>query len=203
MSLPPANFHEAELRIRTIRRKRRWHRIYAAGKGRGPLGAGFGTSRFSDPATPPVFKVAYFGTSVLVCFLEAVLRDSTVGQVPPLPFDEQKRLKALRLATLEVSETLHALDLTGNNLVVMGISTSAARDREQSIGRQWSRAFWQHPAQVDGLHYASRLNGETCLALYDRALAPVPKLAVVDDRPLLSCKAELADIYDRLSIALV
>ncbi|MFN5714722.1 MAG: RES domain-containing protein, partial [Bradyrhizobium sp.] len=55
-----------------------WRRLYQT-RFRDPLGYGFGPSRFSDPETglvpPERFGVVYLGSSVKVCFVEAILRD--------------------------------------------------------------------------------------------------------------------------------
>jgi hypothetical protein len=52
----------------------------------------------------------------------------------------------------------------------MGIPTDVVRGSKQGLARRWSVAVHAHPEQVDGLIYPSRLNGETNLALYDRAI---------------------------------
>jgi hypothetical protein len=53
----------------------------------------------------------------------------------------------------------------------MGIPSDVARGSKQSLARAWSVAFHEHPAAVDGILYASRLNGQTNIALYGRAVS--------------------------------
>ena len=67
------------------------------------------------------------------------------------------------------------------------------------MARTWSAAIQTHPDQPDGVYFASWLNGQGCIALYDRALA---KLAAVSTPRLLDCGVELAQILDDLGIAL-
>jgi RES domain len=66
---------------------------------------------------------------------------------------------------------LRLIDLTGDNAVRMGIPSDVARSSRQGLARSWSVAIHEHPATVDGICYLSRLNSETNLALYDRAIS--------------------------------
>ena len=71
--------------------------------------------------------------------------------------------------------------------------------KDQTLARIWSAAIHTHPDQPDGVYFASRLNGQGCIALYDRALA---KLEAVSTPRLLDCGVELAQILDDLDIAI-
>ena len=59
-------------------------------------------------------------------------------------------------------------------------------------------AFHSHPEAPDGIVYPSRLNGETNLAIYDRAMA---KLRVGRVVPLIDAPG-LAGVLDDLNVAL-
>jgi len=54
----------------------------------------------------------------------------------------------------------------------MGIPSDVVHGASQSLARRWSAAFHEHPEQIEGLIYPSRLNGEPNLAIYDRATGP-------------------------------
>jgi hypothetical protein len=82
----------------------------------------------------------------------------------------------------------------------MGIPTDVVRASSHRLGQPWALALWSHPAAPDGILYSSRLNEETNLALFDRAL---PKLAPVAVRPLLDCRAEMADTIRRFRLAII
>lgn len=82
----------------------------------------------------------------------------------------------------------------------MGIPTDVARASSQDLGRAWSRAFWSHDAKPDGIIYDSRLNGETNIGLYDRALTKVTATATPR---LVDCRAELAGIINDFDLAIV
>jgi hypothetical protein len=60
-------------------------------------------------------------------------------------------------------------------------------------------SFHEHPEQPDGIIYPSRLNAETNLAVYGRAIS---KLSVHGVTPLIHAKG-LADSSDELKVALV
>ena len=168
-----------------------------------PLGYGFGPSRFSDPeiglAPPARFAVVYFGSSVKVCFVEAILRDRGAGRIKSFPL-EWAELENWTCAELRVEETLRVVDLRGDHLVRMGVPTDVARARSQELGRLWSRAFWSHDEKPDGIVYDSRLNGETNIAIYDRALA---KFSAVATTKLVACRSELARIIVDFDLAIV
>ena len=134
-----------------------------------------------------------------VCFLEAILRDRGVGRIRSFPL-EWAELENWTCAELRVEETLRLADLRGDHLVRMGVPTDVARARSQELGRLWSRAFWSHETKPDGIIYDSRLNGETNIALYDRALA---NLSVIATPKLIECRLELARIIIELDLAIV
>ena len=81
----------------------------------------------------------------------------------------------------------------------MGVPSDVARASRQSLARAWSVAFYEHPEEPDGIIYPSRLNLETNLAIYDRA---VPKLGLHREMPLINASG-LADVLNELRVALV
>lgn len=166
-----------------------------------PLGFGKSHSRFSDPRRrieANRFGVLYLGSSLKVCFLEAVLRDDRDGVVGDYLMDEAE-LDARRYAEVEVREALNLIDLRGDGSVRMGVPSDVPRGSKQTLARKWSGAFCAHPDEVDGIIYPSRLNGETNLAVYDRA---VRKLAVQRIHVLRGAPG-LAQVLDDLAVALI
>ena len=179
-----------------------WRRLYLT-KYPNPLGFGYALSRFSDPrltAKPPVrFGVVYLGRSVKVCFAEAIQRDRAVGRSGSFPI-EYAELEDWTCAEIAVVARLKLVDLRGDGVIRMGIPTDVAQAKSHKLGQTWSRRIWEHPDKVDGIIYASRLNGETNIAVYDRALA---KLASVATPRLIECRNELAEIIDAFDLAIV
>jgi hypothetical protein len=200
--LPPLAFGSRPLSLAEIDRGTLWHRLYQS-RFPDPLGYGLGPSRFSDPETglvpPERFGVIYLGSSIKVCFAEAILRDRGAARVQAFPV-AWAELEAWTCAQIRVETTLRLVDLRGDGLVRMGIPTDVGRATAHELARLWSRALWAHDTKPDGIVYDSRLNGETNLAIFDRAL---PKLAAVAAPRLVDCRAELATILTDFDLAIV
>ncbi|MER9445411.1 RES domain-containing protein [Mesorhizobium sp. M0340] len=169
--LSPLDFSRAKLEIETIPTGRTFGRIYWSTHP-DPLGYGKSPSRFSDPrrlVAPNGFGVLCLGDSLQGCFLEAVLRDRREGLLDDLPIDEVE-LTQRRFAEIVTTENLRLVELRGDKAVRMGVPTDVVRAKRQSLARQWSLAFCEHPSGPDGMIYPSRLNGATNLAIYDRSV---------------------------------
>jgi hypothetical protein len=182
-SAPTAQFAGAALDLATINAGERFGRIYLS-RYPDPLGFGKTVSRFGDPrrrVRVNRFGVLYLGSSLKVCFVEAVLRDQGDGRTSDLLLDEHD-LAVRSFAEIEVTTPLTLLDLRGDGPLRMGIPSDVVRGSKQSLAQQWSLAFHDHPAQPDGIIYPSRLNGEANLAIYDRAIG---KLTAQSTGPLL------------------
>jgi hypothetical protein len=165
-----------------------------------PLGFGKNPSRFSDPrhrAEGNRFGLLYLGSSLKVCFLETLLRDDRDGIVGQIAIAESE-LDDCRYAEIRVSQALRLLDLTRDGPVRMGIPSDVARGRRQTLARKWSVAFHEHPQQPDGIVYPSRLNGDTNMAIYGRAVGNLKLLHTQD----LKRAAGLPDVLDDFVVAL-
>jgi hypothetical protein len=199
-SNPTLAFNRAALHLATVDRGARFGRIFFD-RHSDPLGFGKTPSRFSDPSRRVPshrFGVLYLGETLKVCFLEAVLRDSRNGAVGDYPMDERE-LHVRRYAEIEVTAPLSVIDLRGDGAIRMGVPSDVARASRQSLARAWSLAFHRHPSAPDGIVYPSRLNGQTNLAVYDRA---VSKLRTANASPLIAA-ANLPTVLDELMVALV
>lgn len=139
----------------------------------------------------------YLGSTLKVCFVEAVLRDEGDGRIGDLLIDERD-LAVRRYVEVKISTSLSLLDLRDDGPLRIGVPSDVVRGSKQSLARQWSVAFHDHPAQLDGIIYPSRLNGETNLAIYDRAIG---KLSVASSGPLLKQPA-LAHVLRDLRVGL-
>lgn len=195
---PTAGFAGVDLDIATIPIGTPHRRIWLSAFP-DPLGFGKGRSRFSDPrrwVEASRFGVLYLGSSLKVCFIEAILRDDRDNVIGWLPIAETV-LRDRSLASITPTRDLR-LDLRGDGPVRMGIPSDVARGRRQTLARAWSVAFHEHPAGIDGIIYPSRLNGEHNLAIYGRA---VPSLISPARIPLLRAHG-LAAILDDLKVAI-
>ncbi len=157
--------------------------------------------RFSDPRRRKPdsrFGVLYLGASLKVCFVETILRDQRDGIVGELEIAESE-LTDRHYSEITVREPLRLVDFGDDGLLQMGIPTDIARGRNHALARKWSIAIHEHPAAVDGIIYPSRLNNETNLAIYDRA---VPKLAPKSSYDLDKAPG-IGPFLDRFEVALV
>lgn len=196
---PPPGLATVPLDTATIDAGSRFGRIYFT-RFADPLGYGKSPSRFSDPRRRlPAnrFGLLYLGSSLKVCFVEAVMRDQGDGHIDDLLLDERD-LAVRSYAKIEVAAALSLIDLRGDGPLRMGIPSDLARSSKQSLARRWSLAIYEHPAEPDGIIYPSRLNGETNLAIYDRA---IPKLRAVAQGKLLKSK-RLARVLRDLKVGL-
>ena len=199
-SRPTAEFATVEIETATVAAGQRFGRLYLS-RYTDPLGFGKTPSRFSDPRRRIErnrFGVLYLGESLKVCFLEAVLRDQRNGAVGDFLLSEHE-LRARRYAEIAIARELTLVDFRGDGAIRMGVPSDVVRGSQQSLSRWWSVAFHEHPQKPDGIIYPSRLNAETSLAIYDRAIA---KLAVTRVTPLIAARG-LANILTDLRVALV
>src|SRR5580704_8037584 len=168
---PTPAFADTVLHLATVRPGERFGRIYLA-RYPDPLDYGRMGSRFSDPrrrVPENRFGVLYLGQTLKVCFLEAVLRDQRNGVVGDYLISERE-LHTRRYVLVEPAAPLNLVDLRGDGCVRMGIPSDVPRGSNQALARRWSLACYRHPSEPDGIIYPSRLNGDTNLAIYDRAI---------------------------------
>jgi RES domain len=181
-SKPTPSFNRAALHLATIEPGARFGRI-VLDRHLDALGFGKTPSRFSDPSRRiPSHR---FGVIYL-------------GAVGDYPMDERE-LHVRRYAEIEIIAPLSLVDLRGDGAIRMGVPSDVARASSQRLGRAWSLAFHEHPSAPDGIVYPSRLNGQTNLAVYDRATS---KLRVANVGPLIAAP-DLPTVLDELSVALV
>lgn len=196
---PTPAFAHTVLHLATVGPGDTFGRIYLAGHA-APLGYGKTRSRFSDPrrrVPSNRFGILYLGQTLKVCFLEAVLRDQRNGLVGDYLISENE-LHTRRYVLIEPATPLDLVDLRGDGCVRMGIPSDVPRRANQALAQRWSLAFYQHPSEPDGIIYPSRLNEDTNLAIYDRAIT---KLRVVSNTALIRAPG-VADVLDDLRVAI-
>ena len=129
-----------------------------------PLGMGFGKTRFASPTDS--FKILYIAKDVITGVAETIIRDRFEGKAA-------RRLIESEVGTWSVTEVsakpLNLLDLRTTGLLRLGISTDIARAKNQDEARQFSQIVHDE-TDLEGILYRSRLTGEDCVAVYDRAV---------------------------------
>lgn len=197
---PPLGFENSVLQIHAVPVGDKFGRIYLA-KYPNPLGVGKTPSRFSDPRQmneADRFGVLYLGATTKVCFLEAVLRDQRDGTIGMLPISESI-LHDRVFAEIEVTSPLQMVDLRDDSAIKMGVPTDVGKATEQELAREWSAAFHEHANKPDGIIYPSRLNNQTNLAVFDRAIS---KLSEVRRMKLIDAPG-FTDMLDDFEIGIV
>ena len=200
--LPPAGFGSRPLDFHEVTPGQIWQRLYQT-RHPDPLGFGHGASRFSDARTGILdadrFGVVYLGSTLKVCFLETILRDRGNGRLGDW-LVEVAELELWSCAEIVVEVPLRLVELRGDAAARMGIPSDALRASSHGLGQAWSAALWSHDERPDGLIYSSRLNEDTNVVIYDRAL---PKLRATATPRLLECRSELASVLRDLAVALI
>ena len=150
-----------------------------------PLGMGFGQTRFSGPSD--AFQLAYIAKDAATSIAETIIRDRFEGEAKRV-LDESE-IRDWAMAEISAIAPLLVLDLRTTGLLKLGVSTDAARAKEQREGRKLSEELYRS-FNVDGLLYVSRLTGAECVAVYDRAvktkLASRPAVELVRHADLAS-----------------
>ena len=187
---PPADLADRDLPIHLIDssvlyrgHKRRYGAVYF-----NPV---FG--RWSDPTGE--FGTMYAGETDYCSFAEAFVLGTDRR------FVSQSVLDQSCLCQIAVTGKLSLVDLTiGPSLMGIGADNRIS-DGPHDVARRWSRAFWSHPAQPDGIYYRSRNAPEMySVALYDRTADLIESDC---RRNLLADPTELARLLDYFGCALL
>lgn len=172
-----------------------WPRIMPSLHRATPVGAGFGSSRFSSPSR--AFRILYAAENFSTAFAEGVVRDRFEGKARRFLY--RPHLEALCITAISSGRELNLLDLTGAATYELGLDTDANRARGHQSGQAFSEELYQNMPEVDGILFESRLTTGRCIAIYDRALstlsAPAP-LALVQIA-VLPAELERLDITVR------
>lgn len=159
LAAPSAAFQKTSLATVRVPKAHRWLRLHSAAHS--PMYFGVtGNNRFDPPQEE--FGVMYIARQIGGAFVEVFCRDG----VRILDFEEIKRFKVAEICT---SRSLRLVDLAGKGLVRLALDarlTFGGYKRAQS----WSKAFYDHPDNADGILYPSRHDPKQHLAaVFDRA----------------------------------
>jgi len=140
-----------------------------------PLGVGMANTRFY-PRTSS-FSALYMAPAFATAFLEAVVRDRLVG-IPGGHMNlDLISDRAWALISSIPGEMLRMLDLRGNRCFNLRAPTDAVKASDHAAGQALGRSIYFEHEYVDGIIFASRLNGQDVYVIFDRA---IPKLLSLD-----------------------
>ena len=122
-------------------------------------------------------------------------REGEGGELASAREELSKRRRRQRPAT----QVLNLLDVRGSGCLEIGAPTDAARARHLAAGQALGRAVYEEHRNIDAFLYPSRLTGEDCLAVFDRA---VEKLIVLEASELKD-HPQLPMLLEQLRIQLV
>ncbi|TPI34204.1 RES domain-containing protein [Mesorhizobium sp. B3-1-6] len=130
-----------------------------------PLGYAAGVSRFGG--TKKNFAVLYAARNLATALAETVVRDRYESI-------EDRRLFISELADrsavqLDTIQPLRVVDLRKGGCLKLGVSTDIAGAKCFNEAQQFADLVYKD-ATIDGILYASRLAGENCIAVFDRAI---------------------------------
>jgi hypothetical protein len=167
------------------------------GVSRMPLQLHSSPSRFCDGKSG--FAVMYLALAFETCVVETLVRDRFTHRLKrELPLAAVLARGYARVST-QPDQELNLLDLRDTGCVDIGAPTDAVRARHFAAGQALGKAVYEEHKDVDGFIYASRLTGDGCIAVFERA---VKKLRVVEACELKD-HAELPAVFERNKVALV
>jgi hypothetical protein len=160
------------------------HRIYGLTDLREPLKIRPSPSRFCDGTSG--YAVLYAAVSFETCVVETLVRDRFAWRARrELPLAAILMRACAHMAT-KPGQKLNLRDLRGSGCLEIGAPTDAVRARHLAAGQALARAVYEEHPDVDGVVYSSRLTGEDCLAVFDRAVENLVVLKIweLKDHPV-------------------
>src|SRR5580704_17644283 len=161
---PPPDIHARKITI--VEFNDRMFRTHAIE--RSPIHFGkSGQHRFDSPDGS--YGVLYAGRDEYCAFIETFAKAAGSTTITTT------ELKSRCLAELKASRTLRLVDLTQSGTLVRLGADARLFSGDHTISQAWSKALYEHPFNIDGLLYPSRLDPvRHALALFEgRAPKPV------------------------------
>lgn len=161
-----------------------------------PLGCAPSHSRFGG--TKSNFAVLYAARDLATALAETVIRDRFEGLADRRLFVQD--LDDRVAVQLQTNKPLRVVDLRQGGCLKLGVSTDITGAKNFVEAQQFAQDVYDTDATIDGIQYASRLTGETCVAVFDRAIGS--QLEANQIAPLTQIK-ELGDALDSIEFKLI
>ncbi len=159
-----------------------------------PLRDGPGASRFSGLQND--LLVLYAGRNLATALAETVIRDRFEGTDTRHLFIAEVYDRSI--VPISTKDSIRLLDIRKGGCLKLGISTEINGAKAWDEARSFSQ-YIHDQTNVDGILYASRLTGENCVAVFDRAIgAYLQAERVVPLRQLKSLTTTLESLYVEL-----
>lgn len=191
MKLDPSILASFTVQFRPVR----FIRVTPIAYRKSPLGMGHGKTRFASPTD--AFKLLYIAKDIATGIAETIVRDRFEGPTArELIMSEVTDWGATEVS---VSAPLCLLDIREAGCLALGVSTDIKGAKGQAEARQFSQDVYDQ-TNFDGILYRSRLTGQDCAGVYERAVVPKLSATPVVDLPLL---ASLVPALDAMHIKLI
>jgi hypothetical protein len=141
------------------------------------------------------YGVLYASAEFDVCMAETLIRNRF--ESGPLLLDhEEISSRSISALGLSSRTDLTLVDLT-MPLFPVGGNAEIASTSDYTVPNRWSKAFYDHPAEYDGLYFYSRYTNMPSVALFDRVDVTVERTTALLSDPRLS------DFLDRYEIGVI
>lgn len=120
-------------------------------------------SRFDAPQSE--YGVMYLSTTAAGAFVETLWKSVKYRSISSKAL-EQRNITVIPL----FRKKLNLVDLGSKNLITLGADGRLFAGDFYQVSRKWSKAFFDHPAGLDGIFYPARHDiNQRSVALFDRA----------------------------------
>lgn len=160
-----------------------------------PLGTGLNNARFSS--VDKKFGTLYAASTLATAIAETIVRDRFEGSASRRLFSPE--IEGQCVVDISASTPLHLVDLRKDGCFQLGVSTDIASAKGWKDSRELAQAVHDHTG-LDGFLYRSRLTGDNCVAVFDRAVTA--KLTAGTARAL-SATPQLAGALDKLNVEVI
>ncbi len=172
------------------------HRICGLSQLEEPFNLHSSPSRFCDGVSG--YAVLYAAASFETCVLETLIRDRFARRSHrELPLAAILVRAWVHIAT-QPDQKLNMLNLRESGCLEIGAPTDAVHARHLAAGQALGRAVHEEHRDIDGFIYSSRLTGDDCFAIFDRAIDKLKVLEVSE----LKDHPQLPDVLDQHRVRL-
>lgn len=147
-------------------RPKTYKRIFPLAFRATPLGTGLSAARFSS--IDGSFTTLYAAVSLATAIAETIIRDRFEGGVGRQLFPSELANRCV--AEISAAAPLNLIDLRTDGCFKLGVSTDIASAKGFDLSCELAQHIHDH-CPADGFLYRSRLIGDNCVAVFNRAIA--------------------------------
>jgi RES domain len=171
---PPENFNQRSLPIERVEAGRYFYRLNSRRNEDGEI---YSSARFFDrtgsgrwDGGQQGYGILYVGDDFYATYIECYGRELGRSLITDTELDRRF------LARFTSTRLLKFVKVFAEGLSQLGVDAgiSSCPPREYEFSREWGRAFYQHPDNVDGICYMSRHDdSRPCYGIFDRVTSEI------------------------------